>query len=126
MTSATLTAAATGGSQPRVRPAAPPPRSQPGQGGEHLAAVLGQDDLALGGGQRHRLVAERGAVQHPGPARDHAAAAHRPAAIEHGGPDIGQRGLDVAPARTVQAGVDVLDHVLGGGQVPDQEEGEAD
>jgi hypothetical protein len=44
------------------------------------------------------------------------------------GADVGQdlvgRG-DVAPAR-VQAGVDVLHHVLGSGQVPDHEQGQPD
>jgi len=99
---------------------------QPGQGGEHLAAVLGQDDLALGGCQR--VVWLRGAVDYRDPARDGAAALHGPAAVQHGGADVGQRGLGVVrvPAHAVQAGVDVLDHVLGGGQVADHEQGEAD
>jgi len=55
-------------------------------------------------------------------------AMHRPAAVEHGGADVGQDrigGRYLAPP-LVQAGVHVLHDVFGGGQVPDHEHRQPD
>ena len=96
---------------------------QAGQRGQHLAAIFGQHDLALGA-LRGWLVP----VRRTDAAGDGAAAQYRPAAVEHRRADVGQHRVrrgDLAPAR-VQAGVHVLHDVFGGGQVPHHEQGEPD
>ena len=67
--------------------AAPP--GQPGQGGQHLPAVLGQQHLTL----RRPLsdVRGRGVARAPEAPRDGPAAQRAAAPVEHRGPDVGER-----------------------------------
>lgn len=98
---------------------------QPGQGSQHLTAILGQDDLALGRGER--LVSSHCALQHPGPAGDDLSVEYRPATVEHGDSNVRQRSFGRGPAPPgMQVGVNVLHDVLGGGQVPYHKQSQPD